>query len=105
MKESYSEGLASPAGLEPCADDRKVVGEASVEVRAGRPSNREIGRTHWDADAPAEERKATPDGPQARGLDGSHAVQDPGMHGNIPHGNREIPGLTEESGQPAYLGP
>lgn len=95
MKESDSEGLASRTGLEPCAGDREVVGEASAEVRAGRPSNREIRRTLWDADAPAEEWKATPHGPLARGPDGSHAVQDPGMHGNIPHGNREIPGPTD----------
>lgn len=95
MKESYSEGVASPTGLEPCVQPRKGRDEASAEVRAGRPSNREIGRQHWDADASAEGRKATLTEPTTRGSTGSHAVQDPGMHGNIPHGNREIPGPTE----------
>lgn len=102
MKESYSEGLASPTGLEPCVQPRKGCDEASAEERAGRPSNREIGSQHWDADASAERRKATLEEPPTRGSAGSHAVQDPGMHGNIPHGNREIPGPTEMR---EHLGP
>ena len=42
MEESYSEGLASHAGPEPCGGVREDVSEASVGVRAGRVISREI---------------------------------------------------------------
>jgi hypothetical protein len=35
------EGVANHIGLEPCADIREDVSEASVEVRAGQPLSRE----------------------------------------------------------------
>ncbi len=42
MEKSYSEGLASHAGPEPCGVTREGVPEASVGVRAGRVLSREI---------------------------------------------------------------
>jgi len=42
MKEPYIEGVATRDGREPCVDDPEGRGEASVAVRAGQPSSREI---------------------------------------------------------------
>jgi hypothetical protein len=46
MRESYTEGVATHGGREPCVDDPQGRGEASVAVRAGRaiePRNGQFG--------------------------------------------------------------
>jgi RNA-directed DNA polymerase len=50
MREPYSEGVASHAGPESCADGRKAGREALTGVCVGRVLSREI-NYHWGADA------------------------------------------------------
>jgi hypothetical protein len=53
MRESYSEGMASHAGLRSYAGIRKSAGGTLTEVRAGRVLSREIAQNRG-ADAVAE---------------------------------------------------
>jgi RNA-directed DNA polymerase len=96
MKESYVEGLAAHDGPESCAGGGDSAGEALTGVRAGWVSSREIhappvGGSLRGADAVEEggrphrtrrQREARPDPARSKA---------PGTHGNISHGNREIP--------------
>ena len=90
MKESYSEGVASHAGLGSYAGIRESAGGTLIEVRAGRVLSREIA-TNRGADVFAE------NGRQHR-LQRTPMLQEnparsktPSMHGNILNGNWEIP--------------
>ena len=94
MQESYGEGVASHPGPESCVAARKDGDEALTGVRAGRPLNREIEsaverRLLRGADAYDLMRKATRRASLSRDAWGPRAVEDPRMHGNTTHGNRE----------------
>ena len=94
MQESYGEGVANHTGPESCVAGRKDGDETLTGVRAGRPLNREIEsaaarRSLPGADAYDLMRKATPGASLSRDAQGPGAVEDPRMHGNISHGNRE----------------
>src|SRR5919204_4109783 len=97
MQESYGEGLASHAGLESCADRRKTVGEALTEVRAGRaiePRN-ENPTNRWalrGADAVVVGGRPHCACRYRKARTAPARSKTPGMHGNISHGSREVPG-------------
>lgn len=99
MKVSYSEGLATHAGPESCAGDRKVDGEALTGERAGWVLSREI--------------HAPPRGGLLRGADELETLgrphlgrrsgktpwnparsETPRMYASTSLGNREIPFLS-----------
>lgn len=91
MKESYSEGLASHAGLGSDAGVRKDAGGTWIEVRAGWVWSREINSKNQGADG------VNACGRQHR-LQRSPMLQEsparsktPRMHGNILDGDWEIP--------------
>jgi hypothetical protein len=91
MKESYSEGLANHAGLGSYAGIRKGAGGTLIEVRAGRVLSREMTTQNQGADAVVRcgrqyqlQRWPMLQKNPARS-------KTPGMHGNIPNGNWEIP--------------
>jgi len=90
MKESYSEGMASHAGLRSYAGNRENAGGTLTEVRAGRVLSREIAQNRG-ADVVAE------NGRQYR-LQRTPMLQKnparsktPSMHGNKGNRNWEIP--------------
>jgi hypothetical protein len=90
MKESYSEGIASHAGLGSYAGTRESDGGRLIEVRAGRVSSREIAQNRG-ADAVAV-------GGRQHRLQRTLKLQEnparsktPSMYGNILSGNWEIP--------------
>lgn len=76
MRESYTEGVATHGGREPCVGVREGAGEASVAVRAG-----------WDVEprngvSPGcrrrhDRRKAIPSAALARAVVGPRAVGEP----------------------------
>src|SRR6266545_2461937 len=75
MRESYTEGVATHGGREPCVDDPQGRGEASVAVRAGRaiePRNGQFGVLTLLV-----VRKATPSTALARAADGPRVVGEP----------------------------
>lgn len=109
MEVSYSEGLATHAGPESCAGDRKVDGEALTGERAGWVLSREI--------------HAPPRGGLLRGADvlenngRPHLRRRPGetsrnparsetprMYGCTSLGNREIPFLSAAAGRADRIG-
>ena len=99
MKESYSEGVANHTGLGSYAGIRKGVGGTLIEVRAGRVLSREMSQKNQGADGVLEsgrqyrlQRKLMLQKDPARS-------EPPGMHGNILHGDREIPGLPVQAGR------
>jgi len=109
MKESYDEGVATRIGPESCAVGSNPGGEALTGVRAGPVWSREI-------HAPGIPR--VPRGADAVEMSGrSHrarrprkARSDPArsetrrMHGNLSHGNREIPRLSAVKGTADRIG-
>lgn len=93
MKELYEKGVATHFGPEPCVGPRKVVGEASVGVRAGRgiqPRNSLIQGA--DAVVKVEGNRAV----------GVNASQSPTLRGQRTGHARKL--VTREPGDPA-LGP
>jgi hypothetical protein len=98
MKESYGEGLATHTGPESCAVDREVEGEALTGGCAGRVLSREIIGQLRGADAV--ETGGRPY--RVRRYGETHAnparSETPSTHGNISHGNREIPRLPAARG-------
>ena len=90
MKESYSEGLASHAGLGSYAVVREGGGGTLIEVRTGRVLSREIS---LDQGADAVLMRGRQHEPQRNGEleQGSARSETPGMYGNTPHGDWEIP--------------
>jgi hypothetical protein len=96
MKESYSEGMASHAGLGSYEGTREGTGGTLIEVRAGRVLSREIA-TNRGADEVAE------CGRQNR-LQRTPMLQEnparsktPSMHGNTLSRNWEIPWLSAKA--------
>ena len=97
MKESYGEGVATHTGPESCAVAREGGGEALTGGRAGRVLSREIHdprRKPWALrGADAVEEGGRPHLPCRH----RETRRDPARsetlctHGNISHGNREIP--------------
>ena len=73
---SDSEGRATHAGPESCADDGHVISEALTGERAGRVWSPEIGRRVGCRRAP-NTRQATPQAPLRRGAGGPGGVGDP----------------------------
>ncbi len=109
MKESYGEGVASHTVPESCVAARKDGDEALTGVRAGRPLNREIEstvarRSLRGADAYDLMRKATHRASLSQDVRGPRAVEDPRMHGNISHGNRESRRLSAHAGRADRIG-
>src|SRR5437899_12660307 len=91
MKESYSVRLASHTGPESCDDIREGGVEALTGGSAGRDT--EPRKTH-NSGTPTPLVGAGRQHPVHRisqGVRESRAVEDPGMHGHISYGNREIP--------------
>jgi len=90
MKESYSEGVATHAGLGSYAGVFKSAGGTLIEVRAGRVMSREI-RKERGADGVT--KAGRQDGMQRWPmLQNSPArSKTPCMRGNIQNGNWEIP--------------
>ncbi len=97
MKESYSEGLASHAGLGSYAGTRKSVGGTLIEVRAGRVLSREMDTQNPGADAvrfsgrPHRLQRA----PMLQ--ENPARSKTPSMQGNIPNGDWEIPRLSAKA--------
>ena|SRR5687767_4898149 len=96
MKESYSESIASNAGLRSYAGIRESAGGTLIEVRAGRISSHEIAQNRG-ADAVAVS------GRQHR-LQRTLMLQEnparsktPSMHGNTLNGNWESPRLSAQA--------
>lgn len=109
MQESYGEGVANHTGLESYVAGRKDGDEALTGVRVGRPLNREIGsaaarRSLRSADAYELMRKATPRASLSRDARGLRAVEDPSMHGNLSHGNRESRSPSAQTGSADRVG-
>ena len=109
MQESYGEGVASHPGPESCVAARKDGDEALTGVRAGRPWNREIEsaaarRSLRGADAFDLMRKATRRTSLSRDVRGPRAVEDPRMHGNTTHGNRESRRSSAHAGRADRIG-
>ena|SRR5687768_11192944 len=94
MKESYSEGLASHTGLGSYAGNRERAGGTLIEVRAGWVLSREIAQENRGADDVLEYGR--PHRLQRRLMlqENPARSETPGMHGNIPKGNWEIPRLS-----------
>ena len=76
MKVPYDEGIASHIGPESCTGDRKGAGEALTGESAGRVLSRERGCTSGCRRC-QQSRKATRDGPVARGTTWPRVVEDP----------------------------
>ena len=109
MKESYDEGVATRIGPESCVVGSNPEGEALTGVRAGPVWSREIHapgipRVLRGADA------VEISGRQHRACRPRKARSDPArsetrrMHGNLSHGNREIPRLSEVKGTSDRIG-
>jgi hypothetical protein len=100
MKQSNSEGLASHAGPEPCADVREDGGEASVGVSAGWVLSCEIHDPRRELRVLRGADVLEDDGRQDRACRYREARPDPARsetpctHGINMRGNREIPSLT-----------
>ena len=97
MKESHVEGLASRDGPESCVHAREGVGEALTGVRAGRVLSREMihprrkPRPDRGAEAVRVSRRPHRGCRIGEAAAGPARSETPCTHGNIPHGNREIP--------------
>ena len=104
MKELHGEGLATHTGPESCAGVREAVGEALTGARAGPVLSREIigqlrgadaveigGMPHWAR----RYREMRPDPARS---------ETRCMHGNISHGNREVPHPPEAGGAAGRTG-
>jgi hypothetical protein len=90
MKESYSEGMASHAGLRSYAGIRESEGGTLIEVRAGRVSSREIARNRG-ADVVATNGRQHQEQRTPMLQKNPARSKTPSMHGNIRNGNWEIP--------------
>jgi hypothetical protein len=90
MKESYSKGMASHAGLRSYAGIRENAGGTLIEVRAGRVLSREITQKRGaDVVAVNGRQYRLQRRPMVRKNPARSMT--PSMHGNIRKGNREIP--------------
>ena len=90
MKESYSEGIASHAGLGSYAAVRKGGGWTLIEVRTGRVLSREI-PINQGADAVSMSGRQHELQRNGELEGGSARSETPGMYGNTQHGDWEIP--------------
>jgi len=90
MKESYSESMASHAGLRSYEGIRKSVGGTLIEVRAGRVSSREIALNRG-ADAVAVSGRLYRLQRMPMLQKNPARSKTPSMHGNIGNRNWEIP--------------
>ena len=90
MKESYSEGIASHAGLGSYAGTRKGEGGTLIEVRAGRVSSREIALNRG-ADVVAVHGRQYRLQRMPMLQKNPARSKTPSMHGNIGNRNWEIP--------------
>ena len=110
MKESYVEGLAAHDGPESCAGGGNSAGEALTGVRAGWVSSREIHapvrehRVLRGADAVEEGGRPHPARRQREARWDPARSKTPGTHGNISHGNREIPRSSAAEGAADRIG-
>ena len=93
MRESYGEGIASRTGPKPCADGRKVMGEASAGAPAGRVLSRERYRDSRCRRRP-NGRKATSAATLLRVAGEPCAVKDLGHAWQLPAGTWEVPRLA-----------
>jgi hypothetical protein len=91
MKESYSEGLANHAGLGSYAGIRKGVGGTLTEERAGRVLSREITAQNQGADAVLMSGRPHRLQRTLKLQENPARSKTSGTHGNILHGDREIP--------------
>ena len=104
MKEPYGEGVAIHTGPESCIVAREGGSEALTGVRAGRVSSREIRVVLQAADALGSS------GRQHRGRRYRETPSEPARsetpstHGNILHGNREIPRSPVVEGAAGRIG-
>jgi len=90
MKESYSEGMVSHAGLRSYAGIRESAGGTLIEVRAGRVMSREIAKNRG-ADVVAESGRQHRLQRTPKLQENPARSKTPSMHGNIRIGNWEIP--------------
>lgn len=95
MKESYSEGVATHTGPESCVAIQEDEDEALTRERAGRVWSRERELTSERRRHRAR-RKARSAVSIGETRQSSARSETPGMYGNIPSGNREIPLLSRE---------
>lgn len=110
MEESYGEGLATRTGPESCAGGREPVGEALTGVRAGRVLSRE-NHAPWrklrvlrGADAVEMGGRPHLRRRQREAPRDPARSETPCMHGNISHGNREIPRPSAAEGAVVRIG-
>ena len=97
MRQSYGEGVANHTGPESCGVIREGDGEALTGGRAGRVLSREIHaplreqRVLRGADAVEESGRQDLPGRYREARRDPARSETPSTHGNISHGNREIP--------------
>ena len=91
MEVSYGEGLATHAGPESCAVDRKVGGEALTGVRAGRVLSRENFGQLRGADVVDTGGRPHRSHRFREMREDPARSETPSTHGSTSHGNREIP--------------
>jgi RNA-directed DNA polymerase len=103
MKESYGEGLAIHTDLESCGAAREGGDEALTEVHAGQVLSRESS-SHRDADAVATSGRQHPTHRYCEVRTSPARSETPCTHGNISHGNREIPCSPGADGAPGRVG-
>jgi hypothetical protein len=96
MKESYSEGMASHAGLGSYAGIRKSAGGTLIEGRAGRVLSREIAQNRG-ADVVAESGRQYRLQREPMLQKNPARSKTPSMHGNTRNGNWEIPPLSAKA--------
>jgi len=97
MKESHVEGLATHDGPESCGVAREGDVEALIGVRAGRVWSRERPLLRG-ADAVEEGGRPHPGRRYREARRDPARSETPSTHGNISHGNREIPGSPAADG-------
>lgn len=103
MKESYSEGIANHAGLEPCVSTREGRREASAEVRAGWVSSRVI-FVVLGADAVSLSGRQDPRGRHRKTRRDPARSKAPRTHGTTPRENRESPRPPAADGAAGRMG-
>ena len=97
MKESYSEGMASHAGLGSYAGIRKSAGGTLIEVRAGLVLSREIAKNRGaDVVATSGRQNRVQRKPMLQ--ENPARSKTPSMHGNTLGRNWEIPLSSAKSG-------
>ena len=103
MKESYSEGIANHTGPESCVGLPRGGGEALTGVRAGRVLSRER-KLLRGADPVGEWGRPHRQRRDRESLVDPARSETPGTHGNISHGNREIPSPPAADGAAGRVG-